>query len=170
MTSSALFSKAKYPPTLFDRLADDAPREREEKQPLRLITAEQLKESVAKDLEALLNSRCAYGPDVFSGFPETLRSMCSYGMHDFVGLSLANPADRNHICRSLERTIDTHERRLRQVHVSLELEEGAVNRLKFAIHALLIVHPSTEPVFFDALLQPSTLQYSVSKGRRAASS
>lgn len=169
MSTTTLFAKAKYPPTLFERLADNAPREQDEKNPLRFITAEQLKESVARDLEALLNCRCAFGVERFEGFSETLRSMCSYGMSDFVGLSLANPADRNFICRSLERTIDTHERRLRQVRVSLELEEGAVNRLKFAIHALLIVHPSTEPVFFDALLQPSTLQYSVSKARRAAS-
>lgn len=168
--SSGSFTKAKYPPTLFERLADDAPREQYEKNPLRLITAEELKESVAKDLESLLNCRCAYGAEVFAHFPETLRSLCSYGMSDFVGLSLANPADRNYICRSLERTIGTHEPRLKQVYVSLELENGAVNRLRFAIHALLMVHPSTEPVFFDALLQPSTLQYSVSRAKRVASS
>lgn len=163
------FTKTKYPPTLLERLTDNAPREQFEKHPLRLVAAEELKESVARDLEALLNSRCAYGPEVFESYPEALHSMCSYGMNDFVGLSLANPADRNHICRSLERTIAIHERRLKQVHVSLELESGAVNRLKFAIHALLIVHPSTEPVFFDALLQPSTLQYSVSRAKRTAS-
>jgi type VI secretion system protein ImpF len=96
--------------------------------------------------------------------------MCSYGMNDFIGLSLANPGDRNFICRSLERTIAIHERRLRQVQVSLELDEGSVNRLRFAINALLLVHPSTEPVFFDAMLQPSTLQYSVSKSKRLAAS
>lgn len=146
------------------------PREQVEKHPLRLINAEDLKESVARDLEALLNSRCAYREEIFERYPETLQSMCSYGMNDFVGLSLASPADRNYICRSLERTIAAHERRLKQVHVSLELDNGAINRLKFAINALLVVHPSTEPVFFDALLQPSTLQYSVSRAKRAASS
>jgi type VI secretion system protein ImpF len=160
--------KAKYQPTLFERLADQAPREQHEKHPLRLITAEELKESVARDLEALLNCRCASGDDFLDGYPEAQQSICSYGMNDFVGLSLANPADRNHICRSLERTIAIHERRLKQVHVSLSLENGAVNRLKFSINALLIVHPSTEPVFFDALLQPSTLQYSVMSTRRIA--
>ncbi len=168
--STVLSSKAKYPPTLFDRLADDTPREQAERNPLRLITAEELKESVARDLESLLNCRCALGEDAFEQFPEVLQSMCSYGMNDFVGLSLASPADRNFICRSLERTIAIHERRLKQVQVTLELENGSVNRLKFAIHALLVVHPSTEPVFFDALLQPSTLQYSVSRARRIASS
>ena len=168
--SIGVFSKAKYPPTLFERLADNASREPSERNPLKLLTAEELKESVARDLEALLNCRCAHDESVFQDFPETLRSIGSYGMNDFVGLSLANPDDRGHICRSLERTIAIHERRLRQVHVSLELEDGAINRLKFAIHALLVVHPSTEPVFFDALLQPSNLQYSVSKAKRAASS
>jgi type VI secretion system protein ImpF len=168
--SAGLSSKAKYPPTLFERLADNAPREPSEKHPRRLISAEELKESVARDLEALLNCRCAFKEDVFKKFPESLRSMCSYGMNDFIGMSLANPADRNTICRSLERTIVIHERRLRQVQVSLELDDGAVNRLRFSINALLLVHPSTEPVFFDALLQPSTLQYSVSKSKRPSAS
>lgn len=166
---SVFSSRARYSPTLLDRLADDAPREPAERQPLRLITAEELKESVARDLEALLNSRCAYRDDVFERYPQVLQSVSSYGMRDFVGLSLANPADRNHICRSLERTIAIHERRLKQVRVSLELESGSVNRLRFVINALLVVHPSTEPVFFDALLQPSTLQYSVARTKRSAS-
>jgi type VI secretion system protein ImpF len=162
--------KERFPPTLFERLADEAPYESNDVQPLRLITAEQMKESVARDLESLLNCRCAYGYDIFQGFPEALQSMCSYGMSDFVGLSLANPADRNFICHSLEQTIAIHEQRLKQVHVSLELNGNDVNRLKFKINALLLVYPSTEPVHFDALLQPSTLQYSVSKSKRIASS
>ena len=166
--SSGFFSIAKYPPTLFERLADNAPREANDKHTLRLISVEELKDSVAKDMEALLNCRCAYSLDVFDRFPESLQSMCSYGMNDFVGLSLANPADRNYICHSLERTIATHERRLEQVRVALESDTGLVNRLKFAIHALFRVHPSTEPVFYDALLQPSTLQYSVNRVKSPA--
>jgi type VI secretion system protein ImpF len=160
--------KARYRPTLFERLADQAPREHSEKNPLRLIGPDELKESVARDLESLLNCRCASGDDFLDRYPEAQQSICSYGMNDFVGMSLANPADRNQICRSLERTIAIHERRLKQVHVSLTLDNGAVNRLKFSINALLIVHPSSEPVFFDALLQPSTLQYSVTNAKRIA--
>jgi type VI secretion system protein ImpF len=133
-----------------------------------MISAEELKESVAHDLEALLNARCAYGGEAFAGYPQALQSMCSYGMNDFVGLSLANPADRNFICRSLERTIAIHEKRLKQVGVALEVENKTVNRLKFTIHAMLVVHPASEAVHFDALLQPSTLQYSVNKSKRAA--
>ena len=36
------------------------------------------------------------------------------------------------------------------------------------ITALLVVSSSQEPVNFDAVLQPSTLHYSISKARRAA--
>lgn len=161
-------SKAKFPPTLFDRLANHAPEESQEKHALRLLSAEELKGSVARDLESLLNSRCGYESTVFDGFPEVMQSMCSYGMKDFIGLSLANPADRMLICRSLERTIAIHESRLKQVQVALEIDKKSVNRLKFSINALLVVHPASDPVYFDALLQPATLQYSVSKSKRNA--
>lgn len=162
-----LFStKAKYHPSLLERLADHDPRRSSEPDALRQITAEEMKDSVARDLEALLNSRCAMSEQLFKRYPESLKSICSYGMADFVGRSLANPSDRNHICRSLQRTIAVHEPRLKQVHIALELDSRTTNRLKFTIHALLTVHPSMEPVHFDALLHPATLNYSVSKTSR----
>lgn len=162
-----LSSSARYPRTLFERLATDGGSSDPRPQ-ARLAGIEELKESVARDLEALLNCRCAHREETFAGLPESLNSLASYGMTDFVGMSLANPADRLFICNSIERTIAVHERRLQQVKVTLEMEKLSVNRLKFAINALLVVHPSSEPVFFDALLQPSTLQYSVAKRRHGA--
>ncbi|WP_151634782.1 type VI secretion system baseplate subunit TssE [Noviherbaspirillum aerium] len=160
-------SKAKYRPTLLDRLSDNAPRSRSESDTLRQITAEEIKDSVARDLEALLNSRCAMNEQLFKWYPESLKSICSYGMGDFVGRSLANPADRNHICRSLERTIAIHERRLKQIQIALDVENHTTNRLRFTIHALLVVHPSMEPVHFDALLHPATSNYSVTRTNRS---
>jgi type VI secretion system protein ImpF len=49
--------------------------------------------------------------------------------------------------------------------VKLELSAQSTNALCFAIQALLVVHPATEPVSFDAMLQPCTLQYSVTRAR-----
>lgn len=161
-------SKAKYRPTLLDRLADNDSRRSDETDTLRQISAEEMKDSVARDLEALLNSRCPMNEQLYRQYPESLNSICSYGMGDFIGRSLANPSDRNHICRSLERTIAIHERRLKQVRIALELDSRATNRLRFTIHALLILHPSMEPVHFDALLHPATLNYSVSRPMRPA--
>ncbi len=51
--------------------------------------------------------------------------------------------------------------------MTFELNEQATNALYFAIQALLVVHPAEEPVSFDAMLQPSTLQYSVTRARAA---
>ena len=80
-------------------------------------------------------------------------------------MSLASSEDRAHICRCLEKSIGRHEPRLRNVRASLEIQDGSINRLNFAIAALLVVSSAKEPVNFDAVLQPSTLQYSISKSR-----
>lgn len=128
---------------------------------------EDLKDAVARDLEALLNTRTVMQENLWRAYPECHRSILSYGLNDFAGLSLASTDDRAYICHCLEQTITLHEPRLRNARAFLEVQEGSVNRLNFAISAMLIVHPMDEAVSFDAVLQPSTLQYSISKTRRA---
>lgn len=132
------------------------------------LSIEELKDSVARDLEALLNTRKVIADDLFKLYPECSKSIVTYGLNDFAGLSLASTDDRAYICRSLEKTIARHESRLQNVQASLEVQEGSINKLNFAISALLVVHPAQEPVSFDAVLQPSSLHYSISKTRRTA--
>lgn len=156
-----------FSPSIFDRMMCPPRNHSGTGVPLRL-SLDELKESVARDLEALLNARAAVASSLFSGFPECANSILNYGLHDFACISLASTDDRAYICRCLEETIARHEPRLRNVRAFLEVQEGAVNRLNFAISALLIVHTAREPVNFDAVLQPATLQYSISWARRAA--
>ena len=132
------------------------------------MSMEELKDTVARDLEALLNTRVAVDSELIGRFPECRNSILNYGLHDFAAFSLASTDDRAQICRSLEEAIARHEPRLRNVKAFLEVQEGMVNRLNFAISALLVVHPAREPVSFDAVLQPTTLQYSISRTRRSA--
>lgn len=156
-----------FAPGLFDRLMSGAGPAHSGGTVTRL-SMEELKDSVAADLEALLNTRTALQEEALKPYPECSKSVFTYGLNDFAGLSLASSDDRAYICRCLERTISLHEPRLRNVIASLELQDGSVNRLNFAISAMLVVHPAKEPVSFDAVLQPSTLQYSISKARRVA--
>lgn len=158
-------SRVRFQPTIFDRLFDNAPQHTSETDPLRGWGIEELKDHVARDLEALLNSRNATSADGLREFPVSQSSLLTYGMGDFVGRSLANPADRSFICSTLERAIKLHEPRLREVSVSLVVNDSAVNVLHFSIGALLIVEPAQEPVSFDAMLQPTTQRYSVGRGR-----
>lgn len=159
-----------FQPTLFERLFDDAPKLQHEATALRQWSLEELKDSVARDVEALLNSRAGLHEAGYAHLQEVSRSLVSYGMTDFVGLSLASPADRNRICRTLERTIAIHEQRLKNIRVELDVDATSVNSLRFAINAMLHVDPAEEPVNFDAVLQPSSLQYSVGRGRVLAGS
>ncbi len=130
------------------------------------LSMEQLKDSVARDLEALLNTRIGIAPDLLDDYPECRKSIISYGLIDFAGFCLSSTDDRAAICASLTAAIEQHEPRLKSVKASLEMEPGSVNRLNFVINATLQVEQSAEPVNFNAVLQPSSLHYSISKAAR----
>lgn len=132
------------------------------------LSIEELKNEIASDLESLLNTRSVFGGDSLLKYTECGKSVITYGLKDFAGMSLASTDDRTVICASLVRAINMHEPRLRDVRASLEVQSGSINRLNFSIQALLVVNEAHEPVNFDAMLQPSSLQYSISKARPTA--
>lgn len=150
-----------FEPSLFDKLFDDLPVGAAR----RRLSLEQLKDTVARDLESLLNTRVLLDDDYDQSFPLAVRSVAGFGLADFAGLSLANVHDRRRICAGIEAAIAAHEPRLRDVRVELEFQRKTVNALYFSINAVLFVRPAQEPVAFDALLQPTSLQYSVSRAR-----
>lgn len=155
-----------YAPGLFDKLMAGSIG-----QSINVVTSlslEEMKDVVARDLESLLNTRSVISEEMLKRYPECSKSIVTYGLNDFAGMSLASADDRHYICRSLEQTIARHEPRLRNVRASLELEDGSTNRLNFAIAALLVLEMAQEPVSFDAVLQASSLQYSITKARRSA--
>jgi type VI secretion system protein ImpF len=157
----------KFEPFLLDRLfqpADamlrvDAARPR--------YSIDQIKDSVARDLESLLNTRSAHLPEHMMAWPNAARSVMTFGLMDFVGLSLDNPSHCDRICTSISDAIHCHEPRLRQVSVTLEGTKQRGLGLRFAIHAKLVVNPLVEAVSFDALLQPTTQRYAVKSARNS---
>ena len=130
------------------------------------LTIDQIKDHVARDLEALLNTRAALPACVFERCPLARASILNYGLVDFAGFCLTSDEDRAAICASLTRAIETHEPRLKDVSASLELAEGSVNRLDFAIHARLVFDGGGDSVDFSAVLQPSSLHYAIKKTAR----
>ena len=122
----------------------------------------ELRESVATDLEDLLNSRMANFNDSIDAFPLVKKSIVQFGIIDFVGLSTANPTDRDKICQSIAASITAHEPRLKQIKVEMLLDGQNMGALCLSIQAYLNIHPLYEPVIFDALLKPTTQQYVIS--------
>ncbi|MCC2955226.1 type VI secretion system baseplate subunit TssE [Massilia sp. IC2-477] len=152
-------------PGLLDRLMDERP----EASAGSACTSEQLKDSVARDLEALLNTRLAFDPAILNAYPEARGSLLHYGLADFAGYCLTSSIDRAAVCASIQDAIEAHEPRLREVSATLDLAPGSVNRLSFIIHARLALPDCAEPVHFNAVLQPSSLHYAVKRNVRQRS-
>ena len=142
--------------TLFNRLA----LEYEDR--LSGLSIQQLRESIACDLEDLLNSRAVPLDSALDDYPLVKNSILQFGIIDFVGLSTANPLDQDKICQSIEQSITAHEPRLRQIKVEMLLDGHNMGALYLSIQAYLNIYPLYEPVFFDALFKPTTQQYVIS--------
>ena len=153
-----------YTAGLLDRLMDErgepggaAPRR---------LGIEQIKDQVARELEALLNTRAALPADAFDEFPLARASILNYGLLDFAGFCMSSDEDRAAICAALVSAIETHEPRLKEVSASIDIAAGGVNRLDFVIHARLELGEAGDSVDFSAVLQPSSLRYAIRKAGR----
>lgn len=149
-----------FRPNLFEQLFDDKPKQSGHEIVVRRLNIDELKSSVAKDLEFLLNTRSVVS-DKLSAYQHVEASILNFGILDFVGLSSANPNDCDYICRQIAKTIERQDTRLKNVRVSLDIGAVEVNQLCFSIEALLKVYPSQELVSFDAYFEPSSQRYQI---------
>jgi type VI secretion system protein ImpF len=143
-------------PSVLDRLIDDEPGVRRDPPQSRTQVLRELKQSVRRDLENLLNTRqrCLPHPQNLS---ELEFSLVSYGMPDVIGTTMAGNEGREQLRTILEEIIRRFEPRFKTVKV--ELLDGAESldrTLRFRIDALLHATPAPEPVTFDSALEPVT--------------
>lgn len=154
----------RYAPSLLDKLIHKSLNERPG-EVLPGLSLDELKDSVAADLEALLNTRSALTADEQQQFPLSARSVANYGVADFASRSLSSGLDRDFICQAIQQSIERQDGRLRAVNVSLEAEGHGFNRLNFTIRATLRVSDVGQQVSFDARFEPSIQRYSVARQR-----
>jgi type VI secretion system protein ImpF len=156
-----------FVPGLFDRLdADDDAAHGPCRAPVG--KRDEWKESITRDLEALLNTRSALLPDALAGYPEVSASVVNYGLIDFAGMCMTSDTDQKRICTAVQKAIERHEPRLHRVTATLQPRKGAINRVDFVITAELKNAPVAEPVQFNAVFQPSLQRYSVQSVRSAS--
>lgn len=147
--ASSTRTDAQLRPSVLDRLI--APTGSARLSSLETIGLRDLYESVARDLDWLLNTK-RWLPDPLENFPEADESILTYGLPDLSIYSWRNHADAVSICRLLEETIRRFEPRLRARTVQVRpLPGGDVDdfRLRFRIDAMLVVDPIRAPVSFD---------------------
>lgn len=128
---------------------------------------DEIRDAILRDLEDLLNTRVAVPAGAFQAYPMCAASLLNYGVPDFAGLSIRSMEDRNRVCTQLRTAIERHEPRLSRVQARIVEEPGTVNRIHFAISGILTLPSLQEAIDFEAVLQPSTLHYSIKRGAKA---
>jgi type VI secretion system protein ImpF len=148
-------------PSVLDRLIDERPDETREAPKTRSQVLREVKLSLQRDLENLLNTRRRA-----TGWPADLTelevSLANYGIPDIAGADLGAEENRQHFAETVAETIRRFEPRFQHVDVRMLQNADPLERtLRFRIDALLRAEPAPEPVVFDSSLQPATCNVQV---------
>lgn len=147
-------------PSIVDRLLDFEPRVSSEAPKSRSQGLRELKQSVRRDLEWLLNTRHS-AEKVPDGLEEVNKSIAVYGLPDFTGLSSKNIDDRKSLIRNIETALKNFEPRFMNLKVALVESDEQERGVKFQIQAILRIEPTPEPVVFDTVLQVGSGEFKV---------
>ena len=148
--------------SILDRLIDQEPEIGSEPVQRRFATLSQVRDSVIRDLENLLNTRRSIHP-VPEADRQVRESLFSYGVRDFIAQSPRSPTVRQQIRQEIERILALFEPRLRDVAVRLDSSAGNERTLRFRITALLFVDPVSVPITFDTCFDINSGAYSIPK-------
>lgn len=147
-------------PSVLDRLLDFEPRESREAPKSHSKTLAELKQSVKRDLEWLLNTR-HNGVEIAETLEEVNQSLAVYGLPDLTSLSARNPNEQSRLAKALETALRIFEPRFINVKVSLEPIDNTDRQLRFHIEAHLDIEPVPEPISFDTVLSVGSGEFAV---------
>jgi type VI secretion system protein ImpF len=147
-------------PSVLDRLLDFEPRSSQEAPKSRSRSLRELKQSVKRDLEWLLNTR-SHAETFDENLEEVFKSVAVYGLPDFTGISVRNLAEQKRLTKALETAIKIFEPRFVDLRVTLEPVSNTDKDLKFRIEARLDIEPTPEPIAFDTVLQLGSGEFEV---------
>lgn len=148
--------------SFLDRLVDHEPGQGADANVTRKESVRQLKASLHRDLEWLLNTRRIVEPAP-DQYPEVQRSVYHYGLPDISSLSADSDAVRQKLVRQVEESVRLFEPRLTGVRVSLAQSDGdGARQIRFLIEGLLRMDPDPERVTFDTVMETASGKFLVS--------
>ena len=148
-------------PSVLDRLIDLEPENSRETPRSRNQVLRDLRQSVRRDLEDLLNTRwrCVAWPP---NLDELNVSLVNYGIPDYTGTVLTTPEDFENFRYVIEQCIRRFEPRFKTVKVEMVKNSDRTDRtMRFRIDALMYAEPAPEPIVFDSQLEPTTRSFEV---------
>jgi len=146
--------KQELRPSILDRLMDDEPHIQIEQDKNRTQYLRELRNSVKRDLENLLNTRYR-----MQSPPEDLKeielSILNYGLPDLATVNIADIEKKRAFTKNLEKTLRTFEPRFKSVKViHIDNKDTTDRTLRFRIDATLHADPAPEVIIFDSVLDP----------------
>jgi type VI secretion system protein ImpF len=137
-------------------LIDDAPDQQRDPPMSAADSLIALRNSVRRDLEALLNARRRWRSWP-SQLTELATSPIGYGIPDFAAGAFNDAGRREELRIEIENTIRRFEPRFLSVRVHLiDAKDRLETTLRLRIEALLHADPAPEAVAFDTLVDPTT--------------
>lgn len=160
MANKRFDNEVRITPSVLDRLLDFEPNLTSESPKSRSRSLRELKQSVRRDLEWLLNTR-QYAGEIPSRLEEVQKSVLTYGLPDFTALGAKSPSEQKRLVKELETALRLFEPRFMDLRITLEPPSNTERVLRFRIDARLKVDPSPEPVSFDTVLALGSGEYVV---------
>jgi len=145
--------------SIWDRLQDNEPGMSSDRALGRGQALRQLKDSVQRNLDWILNTRRAVEDLPENSYLE--QSVYNYGLPDLSSFSMRSVADQNRLTKLLEAAVTAFEPRLMNIRVTMQPPASDAHALHFQIHGLLRVDPVPERIVFDTVLELTSGQYQI---------
>ena len=158
------WSKEDLQPSLLDRLTDLRPDKTRESVSQQVLTHQQYKEAVIRDLAWLLNTVSLGSVVDLSPYPTVKRSVLNYGMPDISGHT-SSSIDTERLQKELKRVIYEFEPRIipnsLKVQVHVDPDVMTHNSLVFEIEGVVFGQPMPFPVLLRSELDLECGEFTV---------
>ena len=160
------WSNENLQPSLLDRLTDERRDKTKESVSQQVLSHQQYKEAVIRDLAWLLNTVSMDSVFDLSSYPEINRSVLNYGMPDISGHTSAS-VDTTHLQKELKSAIYRFEPRIipnsLKVKVHSDPDVMSHNSLVFEIEGVVFGHPMPFPVLLRSELDLECGEFTVTE-------
>ncbi|MBY0313730.1 MAG: type VI secretion system baseplate subunit TssE [Phycisphaerales bacterium] len=159
-----LTNRERIQPCLLDRLTDEEPQTKVESRDKRVMTSQQVRRSVMRDLAWLLNTSQRFSRGELDDFRQVATSVINYGIPDMVGLT-ASGVDPASVERRILEAIQLYEPRIMRrglaIRAVADQEQMSPNAVSFEIKGDLWAQPLPEAMYVKTSVDLETGQASV---------
>lgn len=166
-----LTQKERLQPSLLDRLTDKDPERKVESRTERVLSLQQLRKSVIRDLGWLLNTDNLSLEHDLEKFPEAQHSVLNYGMPELSGTSVSN-MDKDALLTHVKQAIIDFEPRIlkNSIKIHIVVDDNQMNNkaVSFEIEGELWAQPTPLRVYLktDLDLETGSVEVADSTGIR----